>query len=152
MKRRSSGQLILVQRKFCNSLGTFHCFETFHKVRNLPSIKPMKSQGIYISSRKDRAIAIAAASLFAMLLTCGLCHATYAQQTSPDQIHPDQTRKAPPPPPEAKPTGDPKTGLLHPPDVDPKMAKPVPDVDPGMTQPSPGKQSPPVDAPKVQPK
>jgi hypothetical protein len=112
----------------------------------------MKTQGKTNSSRNDRKIA--AAAFFAALLALGLCHAAYAQQTSADQ-----TQKPPPatdkgPPPEAKPSGDPKTGVLKPPNVDPKMAKQVPDVDPGMTQPPPNKQSPPSDAPppKVQPK
>ena len=116
----------------------------------------MKTPSGGISSRKDRAVA---AATVLSLLTLGLCHATYAQQTSPDHTQniPEQTQKAPPPPPDAKPTGDPKTGVLHPPDVDPKMAKQVPDVDPGMTQPPPAKpdkQPPPADQPppKVQPK
>jgi len=112
----------------------------------------MKTPARGNSSRKDRAIA--AASLFAILLTCGLCHATYAQQASPDQTPkpPPATDKAPPP--DAKPAGDPKTGVLKPPDVDPKMAKQVPDIDPGMTQPPPDKQTQPADQPppKVQPK
>ena len=112
----------------------------------------MKTLSGGISSRKDRAIA--AGAVFT-LLAFSLCHATYAQQTSPDHTQniPDQTQKAPPPP-DAKPAGDPKSGVLKPPDVDPKMAKQVPDVDPGMTQPPPGKQSPPTDQPppKVQPK
>ena len=30
------------------------------------------------------------------------------------------------------PTGNPKTGVLKPPDVDPAMTKPVPDIDPGI--------------------
>ena len=127
------------------------CAATFHKVRNLLSIEPMESESAAVSSRKDRGIA--AASLVAVVLSCGLCHASYAQQTSPDQTQ-TQPPKASPPPPEAKPTGDPKTGVVRPPDVDPKMAKKVPDVDPGMTQPPPDKQSPLPDQgpPKVQPK
>ena len=114
----------------------------------------MQTQDGAIFSRKDRGIA--AATVLALLLACGFCHATYAQQTSPDQGKkvPEQTQKTPPPPPDARPKGDPKTGVLKPPDVDPKMSKKVPDVDPGMTQPPPDKQSPPADQgpPKVQPK
>ena len=113
----------------------------------------MKTPVQEISSRKDRGIV--ATSLCVILLTCGLCHATYAEQASPDQAQktPPSAEKAPPPPPDAKPTGNPKTGVLHPPDVDPKMAKQVPDVDPGMTQPPPDKQQPADQAPpKVQPK
>jgi hypothetical protein len=114
----------------------------------------MQTRATAIFSRKDRGIAATAA--LALLLACSLCHATYAQQASTDQPQklPDETQKAPPPPPEAQPKGDPKTGMVKPPDVDPKMAKKVPDVDPGMTQPPPDKQSPPADQgpPKVQPK
>jgi hypothetical protein len=114
----------------------------------------MQMQRTPIFSRKDRGIA--AATLLALALACGFCHATYAQQSSPDQTKkvPQETQKAPPPPPDAKPEGDPKTGVLKPPDVDPKMAKKVPDVDPAMDQPPPDKQSPPPDQgpPKVQPK
>jgi len=113
----------------------------------------MQTRATAIFSRKDRGIAAAAA--LTLLVICGPCHAAYAQQSSTDQTlkTPDQTQKAPPPPPEAKPQGDPKTGLVTPPDVDPKMAKKVPDVDPGMTQPPPDKASPTPDTPpKVQPK
>jgi hypothetical protein len=138
---------------FATGLEPFIAPRTFHKVRNLSSIEPMKSPNRSISSRKDRGIA--AASLFALMLGFGLCHATYAQQASPDQSqkNPQQQPKAPPPPPEAQPKGDPKTGVLKPPDVDPKMAKQVPDVDPAMNQPPPDKQQPADQAPpKVQPK
>jgi len=89
------------------------------------------------------------------MLACGFCHATYAQQSSTDQTKkvPSETQKSPPPPPEAQPKGDPKAGVLKPPDVDPKMAKTVPDVDPAMNQPPPDKQSPADQGPpKVQPK
>ena len=122
-------------------------------MRNFSVIGTMQTQSEAIFSRKDRGIA--ATAVLALVLVFGACHATYAQQLSTDQSKkvPDQTQKTPPPPPEAKPKGDPKTGELKPPDVDPKMAKKVPDVDPGMTQPPPDKQSPPTDAPpKVQPK
>jgi hypothetical protein len=123
-------------------------------VRNFSAIGTMQMQGRATFSRKDRGIA--ATTLLVLLLACGFCHASYAQQSSADQAKkiPQETQKAPPPPPEAKPEGDPKTGELRPPDVDPKMAKKVPDVDPGMTQPPPDKQSPPADQgpPKVQPK
>jgi hypothetical protein len=123
-------------------------------MRNFSIIGTMQTQGKAIFSRKDRGIA--AATLLTVVLAFGFCHATYAQQSSMDQTKkiPKETQKAPPPPPDAKPLGDPKTGVLKPPDVDPKMDKKVPDVDPGMTQPPPDKQSPPADQPppKVQPK
>ena len=140
-------------KTFATALEPFIAPETFHKVRNLTTVEPMKTPSRGIFSQKDRTVAAAAVLT---LLAFSLCHATYAQQASPDQSKkvPEQTQKAPPPPPDAKPSGDPKTGVLHPPDVDPKMAKQVPDVDPGMTQPPPDKQSPPADQPppKVQPK
>jgi hypothetical protein len=99
----------------------------------------MGMQSASISSRKDRGIA--ATALIAGLLVLGPCHATYARQASADKARkpPDWTRKAPLP--DAKPAGDPKTGLVKPPDIDPKMAKKVPEVDPGMTQPPPDKQA-----------
>ena len=113
----------------------------------------MQTRGTAIFARKDRGIA--ATTLLALMLACGFCHATYAQQSSTDQTKkiPDETQKSPPPPPEAQPKRDPKTGVLKPPDVDPKMAKTVPDVDPAMNQPPPDKQSAPADGPpKVQPR
>lgn len=75
------------------------------------------------------------------------------QQTPPSQQN-KTTPDAPPPPPDARPSGDPKNGVLTPPDIDPKMAKPVPDVDPAMDNPPPGKAPVPADPamPKVQPK
>lgn len=113
----------------------------------------MQTQGTAIFSRKDRRIA--ATTLLAFVLACGFCHATYAQQSSTDQtkkVSPE-TQKSPPPPPEAQPTGDPKNGVVKPPDVDPKMAKKVPDIDPAMNQPPPDKQTPADQGPpKVQPK
>jgi hypothetical protein len=146
----------LRSKTFATAQEPFIARGTFHKVRNLTTAEPMKTPSRGIFSRKDRAIAAAAVLT---LLAFMLCHATYAQQTSPDQTQniPDPTQKSPPPPPDAKPAGDPKTGVLHPPDVDPKMAKQVPDLDPGMTQPPPAKpdkQPPPADQPppKVQPK
>jgi len=72
------------------------------------------------------------------------------QQTPPSQQK-RTTPDAPPPPTDAQPSGDPKTGVLTPPDVDQKMAKPVPDVDPAMDNP-PGKAPADPAAPKVQPK
>jgi len=122
-------------------------------VRNFSGIQAMQTQATAIFSRKDRGIA--ATATLALLLACSLCHATYAQQSSTDQTQktPAETQKAPAPPPDAQPEGDPKTGEVRPPDVDPKMAKKVPDVDPGMTQPPPDKQQPAADGPpKVQPK
>jgi hypothetical protein len=143
----------LRSRTFATGLEPFIVPETFYKVRNFSVIGTMQTQGSTNFSRKDRGIA--AAAVLALLLACGICHATYAQQSSPDQTKkvPDETQKAPPPP-DVRPTGDPKTGVVKPPNVDPKMAKKVPDVDPGMTQPPPDKQSPPTDQPppKVQPK
>jgi hypothetical protein len=90
------------------------------------------------------------------LLLCGLPVTTYAQQTSTDQgsAHKRTTPDAPAPPAGTLPSGDPHSGVLKPPDIDPKMAKSVPDVDPAMANPPPGKTTGPADpgAPKVQPK
>jgi hypothetical protein len=139
---------------FATALEPFIAPGTFHKVRKFSLFETMKPPIGRICSRNDRRIA--AAALLSALLTCALCHAAYAQQASPDQTQktPDRMQKAPPPPPDARPSGDPKTGVLKPPDVDPKMAKKVPDVDPGMTKPPSDKPSPPADQspPKVQPK
>jgi hypothetical protein len=139
---------------FATALEPFIAAETFHKVRNFTFFKTMKTQNRRIRSRKDRRLA--AVALCTAFLTCMICHATYAGQTSPDQAQkpPDQPQKAPSPPPEAKPMGDPKTGVLKPPDVDPKMARQAPDVDRGITEPPPDKTSPPAQQtpPKVQPK
>jgi len=126
----------------------------FHKVRNLPIIETMKSRRRGIRSRIDRAARAAAA--LAALLICGFPLMGYAQQTSTDQAQSPRkaTPDAPPPPADALPSGDPRNGVLKPPDVDPMMAKPVPDVDPAMSNPPPGKTPTPNDpsAPKVQPK
>ncbi|HTJ62321.1 MAG TPA: hypothetical protein VL899_00800 [Alphaproteobacteria bacterium] len=64
-------------------------------------------------------------------------------QTSPDGAKPEPV----PPPAEVKPKGDPRTGVLTPPNVDPKMAKAVPDVDPAMNNPPPNVTPAPPDAP-----
>src|SRR5271168_2119965 len=126
----------------------------FHKVRNLPVARSMKTRPRGIRSRNDRAIKAAAA--LAALLICCLPLVGYAEQAPADQNQPHKktTPDAPPPPADALPSGDAKNGVLKPPDVDPKMAKPVPDVDPAMSNPPPGKPLMPNDpsAPKVQPK
>jgi hypothetical protein len=126
----------------------------FHKVRNLPVVETMNTRRRGIPSRIGRVIG-AAGALVAMLF-CGLPSMGYAQQTSTDQAQPHKKTvpDAPAPPADARPSGDPHSGVLKPPDVDPKMAKPVPDVDPAMDNPPPGKTPSPTDpsVPKVQPK
>ena len=124
----------------------------FHKVRNLSTIETMKSRRREIRSRTDRATK--AATALAALLICCLPLSGYAQQTSTDQAQPKRTTPDAPPPADALPSGDARNGVVKPPDVDPKMAKPVPDVDPAMSNPPPGKIPAPSDpsAPKVQPK
>ena len=126
----------------------------FHKVHKLPFIQRMETRIEGHRSRIDRGTA--ASGLLAALLICGLPSIGYAQQTSTDQAQPYKKTvpDAPSPPADALPSGDPKTGVLKPPDVDPKMAKPVPDVDPAMDNPPPGKAPTPTDpsAPKALPK
>jgi hypothetical protein len=126
----------------------------FHKVRNLPVVRSMKTRPWRIRSRKGRAAR--AATVLAALLICCFPLSGYAQQTSTDQAqsHKKTTPDAPPPPADALPSSPPKNGVVKPPDIDPKMAKPVPDVDPAMSNPPPGKTPVPSDpsAPKVQPK
>ena len=126
----------------------------FHKVRNLPVVRSMKTRRWGIPSRIDRVIG--ATGALATLLLCGLPATTYAQQTPTDQTQPHKKTvpDAPAPPADARPSGDPHSGVLKPPDVDPKMAKSVPDVDPAMNNAPPGKTPAPTDptAPKVQPK
>jgi hypothetical protein len=83
--------------------------------------------------------------------------ATAAAQTVPNDRHSGAgaTKDAPALSPEAKPQGAPKTGVLKPPDVDPKMSKPVPDIDPQMDKPPPGKPQPPTEqqpTPKADPR
>jgi hypothetical protein len=126
----------------------------FHKVRNLPVVRSMKTHRRGTPVRIDRVFG--AAGALATLLLCGLPATTYAQQPSTDQApsHKKTVPDAPAPPAGALPSGDARSGVLKPPDVDPKMAKPVPDVDPAMDNPPPGKTPGPADptAPKVQPK
>jgi hypothetical protein len=126
----------------------------FHKVRNLPVVETMKTRRRRIPSRIDRVIGLSGA--LAALLICGLPSMGYAQQTSTDQAQPHKKTvpDAPAPPVDARPSGDPHSGVLKPPNIDPKMAKSVPDVDPAMDNPPPGKAPGPTDpaAPKVQPK
>jgi hypothetical protein len=125
---------------------------SFTKVRNLPVVETMKTRCRGIPSRIDRAIKAVAA--LAVLLTCALPPTGYAQQAPTDQAQPKRTTPDAPPPADALPGNSPKNGVVKPPDVDPKMAKPVPDVDPAMSNPPPGKPPAPSDpsAPKVQPK
>jgi hypothetical protein len=126
----------------------------FHKVRNLPVVRSMKTRRRGIPSRIDRVIG--ATGAFAVVLLCGLPATTYAQRSPTDQAQPHKKTvpDAPAPPADARASGDPHSGVLKPPDVDPKMAKPVPDVDPAMDNPPPGKApaSPDPAAPKVQPR
>ena len=123
----------------------------FHKVRKLPVIETMKTRRRGTPSQID--LTLGATGTLAALLFCGLTATTYAQPPSTDQAqsHKKTVPDAPAPPAEAMPSGDPKSGVLKPPDVDPKMAKPVPNVDPAMDNPPPGKAPDPA-APKVQPR
>jgi hypothetical protein len=130
----------------------------FHKVRNLPVIQAMQTRRRKIRSRIDR---VTRAAALAVLLICGLPSAGYAQATSTDQAQAPQAQTPKKTAPDAGSlpattplSGDAKTGVVKPPDVDPKMAKQVPDVDPGMTHPPPDKSSAPTDpsVPKAQPK
>src|SRR5580698_5222148 len=98
----------------------------FHKVRNLPVVETMKTRRRGIPSRIDRAIKAVAA--LAVMLTCSLSPPGYAQQPTTDQAQPRRTTPDAPPPADALPSSSPKNGVVKPPDVDPKMAKPVPDV------------------------
>jgi hypothetical protein len=126
----------------------------FRKVRNLSVIQPMQTQRIGSFSRTDRIAVLAA--LLSGLLTRGFPFSGYARQISRDQAQPHKNTApdTPSPPAGAMPSGDAKNGVLKPPDVDPKMAKPVPDVDPAMDNPPPGKDPARGDSvlPKVQPK
>lgn len=126
----------------------------FYKVRNLPVVETMKTRRRGIPSRID--LTLGAAGAVAALLFLGLPATAYAQTPSPDQAqsHKKTVPDAPAPPADARPSGDPKSGVLKPPNVDPQMAKPVPDVDPAMNNPPPGKAPGPTDptGPKVQPK
>lgn len=97
--------------------------------------------------------------MLAALLLAGLSITAQAQQTpanppTHDKKKDDSTANSSAPPADTMPHGDPKSGVLKPPDVDPKMAKTVPDVDPAMDNPPPGKVPAPDDSdpPKVQPR
>ena len=97
--------------------------------------------------------------MVATLLLAGLVTPAVAQQRPinppPHDKKMDGSDPNPPAPPaDAQPSGDPQSGVLKPPDVDPKMAKTVPDVDPAMDKPPPGKPHAPdaADPPKVQPR
>jgi hypothetical protein len=131
----------------------------FHKMRNLPLrnlpvVETMTTRQRGIPSRIGPMTR--AAGALTALLFCGLGSAGYAQRPSADQTQPSQRTvpDAPAPPAEARPSGDPASGVVNPPDVDPKMAKPVPDVDPAMDNPPAGKMPAPAapTTPKVQPK
>ncbi len=88
-------------------------------------------------------------TVIAALFVTAISPTLHAQQPAP----PDSTKPKPAAPPaDAAPTGDPKTGVLKPPDVDPKMAKAVPDVDPAMDNPPPGTTKVPSDAPPAEAK
>jgi hypothetical protein len=97
--------------------------------------------------------------LLALLTFVGLSAVCQAQQSATDPSGPSRkadrnTANPPAPPSDALPSGDPKSGVLKPPDVDPKMSKKVPDVDPAMDDPPAGKAPAPpaADPPKVQPR
>ena len=96
-----------------------------------------------------------AATAIAALFVTAISPSVHAQQPVPQNVPtpPDSTKPKPAAPPaDAMPTGDPKTGVLKPPDVDPKMAKAVPDVDPAMNNPPPGTTKAPADAPPAEAK
>ncbi len=95
--------------------------------------------------------AIAATALFVTVISPSV----QAQQPAPQNLPtpPESANpKSAPVPPEAKPVGDPKTGVLKPPDVDPKMSKAVPDIDPAMDNPPPGTTKAPAGAPPAEAK
>jgi hypothetical protein len=123
----------------------------FDKVRNLSRVGTMKTRNRLAARRTYRSGV--AFGLLAALAFTGIPALAEPQQTPPSQQK-KATPDAPPPPADALPSYDPKTGVLTPPDVDPKMAKPVPDVDPAMDKPPLGKLPAPTDPsmPKVQPK
>lgn len=128
-----------------------------YRMRKMMSIKTMKMpDGEHAAqvgfTRMGAWIAVA-------LAVSGLSSTCYAQAANSDVAkHDVAPEPAPPrspaPADEALPSGNPQTGVLKPPDVDPKMAKPVPDVDPAMDNPPPGKPPAPEtsEPPKVQPK
>jgi len=124
------------------------------KLRNLPAVETMQTRRRGNPSRIDRLTGIA--GTLSLLVTCGTPVMAYARQTATDrtQPHAKTMPDAPAPPADAQPSGDPKSGVVKPPDIDPKMAKPVPDVDPAMDNPTPGKTPAPQDpsAPRLQPK
>jgi hypothetical protein len=96
-----------------------------------------------------------AATVIAALFVTAISPSVQAQQPAPQNVPtpPDSAKPKPAAPPaDAMPTGDPKTGVLKPPDVDPKMAKAVPDVDPAMNNPPPGTTKAPADAPPAEAK
>ena len=100
----------------------------------------------------NRTLAAIAAAALLVTLTSPCVH---AQQPAPQDVPtpPDSAKPKPAAPrANAMPTGDPKTGVLNPPDVDPKMAKAVPDVDPAMNNPPPGTTKAPADAPPAEAK
>ncbi len=94
----------------------------------------------------------------AAMLFAGFSALAYAQPATNDapreKTDHGRSTETPAPTAEALPSGDPKTGVLTPPNVDPKMAKTVPDVDPGMSNRSPGKTPEPSDPanPRIQPR
>lgn len=129
----------------------------YRKMRKMMSIETMKMLGrkrlIPIDTRSAAPRMLGAVVFAAIAATAG------AQTVTPDVPKHDAAPqpvppKSSPPADEALPSGNPHTGVLKPPDVDPKMAKQVPDVDPAMDNPPPGKPPAPeaADPPKVQPK
>jgi hypothetical protein len=104
---------------------------------------------LFRSSRRSKVMFIAALCLPGVF-------SAHAQNSTPD--HRDSTdghSEAPPIAPKA--SGDPKTGVLDPPDVDPGMAQRTPNIDPGIAEPPAATQprpnpAPTKDAPDVHPR
>jgi hypothetical protein len=107
-----------------------------------------------VSAGRGTIAKFAATLLFAWVSLAAQAQQTNAHQPSRGLKADKATSNPPAPPADAMPAGDPKTGVLKPPNIDPKMAKPVPDVDPAMDNAPPGKKAAPDTAspPKVQPK
>jgi len=122
----------------------------FNHIRNLSAGKAMLTQPKPAACCYPLA-AVAAATLFVAIAA----PSAQAQQPAPLNLQtpPDSAKpKSAAPPMDAMPKGNSKTGVLKPPDVDPKMAKSVPDVDPGMNNPPPGTTKAPSDAPPAEAK
>jgi hypothetical protein len=100
------------------------------------------------SSNRPRQ-ALAVLTIAGALTIAASAHARQISQ-APPATPPDQGT-AP------TPSAAPKSGVVEPPDVDPKMARPVPNVDPAIDKPPagvarPGAPTPPKTPPDVQPR